>query len=117
MKRLALLSALVLLAAACSTTRDPHAPKNVIAGAEGGAVTIKHGQRLRIPLASDASSDLQWRRVEPLILAVVAEGPADPQGFNFTPVRTGNETLRFEYRPVAGEGDPQKVLSYDITVR
>jgi hypothetical protein len=116
MKQLALLSALILLTA-CSTTRDPHAPKNVVAGAEGGAVTVNHGQRLRIPLAADANGALEWRRVEPRILAVVAEGPSDAQGFNFTPVRSGNETLRFEYRPVAGEGEPQKTVSYDITVR
>ena len=117
MKRLALLSALLVFGAGCSTTRDPHAPKNVVAGAQGGSVSIKHGQRLRIPLAADASGALEWRRVEPRVLAVVAEGPSDAQGFNFTPVRTGNETLRFEYRPVAGEAEPQKVVSYDVTVR
>ena len=117
MKRTALLSVLLVFAAGCSTTRDPHAPKTVTARAEGGDVTLKHGQRLRIPLAADPSGALEWHRVEPPIMAVVAQGAPDAQGFNFTPVRTGNESLRFEYRPVGGEGTPQKTVSYDITVR
>ena len=108
---------LVFVVTGCSTTRDPHAPKTIVAGANGGSVTVNHGQRLRIPLAADRSGALEWRRVEPRIVAVVAAGAPDAQGFDFTPVRTGNEKLRFEYRPVTGDGAAQKTVSYDITVR
>ena len=107
----------VLVLSGCSTTRDPHAPKTVVADANGGSVTVAHGQHLRIPLAGDGKGGFEWRRVEPRIMAVMQEGPADPQGLNFTPVRTGNERLRFEYRPMSGEGAAQRTVSYDITVR
>jgi hypothetical protein len=114
--RLLLLAAALALTA-CSTTYDPHAPKNVVAAPSGGSVTMSHGQRLRIPLAPDGKGAFEWRRVEPVIMAVMAEGPSDAQGFNFTPVRSGKEKLRFEYWPVAGEGAAQKTVSYDVTVR
>jgi hypothetical protein len=117
MTRAALLSAVFLVVAGCSTTRDPHAPRTITARADGGSVTLSHGQRLRIPLAGDGNAELEWRRVEPPVMTVVAEGAPDAQGFNFTPVRTGSEKLRFEYRPVTGEGAAQKVVSYDVTVR
>jgi len=107
---------LAVLVGACSTTRDPHAPKTVVARAEGGTVSIKHGQRLRIPLTATDSA-FEWRAVEPPIVAVTAQGAADEQGFLFTPVRSGNEKLVFEYRPVEGEGTAQKAVSYDVTVR
>ena len=107
---------LVLLAAACSTTVDPHAPKTVMAREEGGAVTVKHGQRLHLPLTADAGGQYEWRLAEPPVRAVVAEGPADESGLNFTPVRSGEQQLRLEYRPVGGEGAPQRIVSYDVTV-
>ena len=47
---------------------------------------------------------------------VLAEGPADEQGVRMTPVRSGKETLRFEELPMLGEGAPQRVLSYEVTV-
>jgi hypothetical protein len=95
---------------------DPHAPKTVVAAEDGGRVSIKHGQRLRIPLTV-ADSAFEWRPVEPQIVAVIAQGRPDEQGFMFTPVRSGNEKLTFEYRPVEGEGAAQKAVSYDVTVR
>ena len=108
---------LVLLAAAgCSTTWDPHAPKTVTAKDEGGAVTVQHGQRLRLPLATDPGGQYEWRLAEPPVRAVVAQGPGDEKGLNFTPVRSGEEQLRLEYRPVSGEGAPQRIVSYDVTV-
>ncbi len=118
----ALLSACLLVLGGCAGVnnftgvRDPHAPKTVWADEEGGAVTVKHGDRLRVPLATDPASGYEWRRVEPPILRVVAEGPGDPQGINFTPVRSGEEKLRLEYRPVSGDGAAQRVVDYDITV-
>jgi hypothetical protein len=110
----------VLLAFAlggCMAMRfDPHAPKTVLADARGGAITVKHGERLRIPLANDPEGAYEWRRVEPRIVMVMPEGPPDKQGFVFTPVRSGEEQLRMEYRPVKGEGDAQRAVSYDVTV-
>jgi hypothetical protein len=88
----------------------------VVASEEGGAVTVRHGARLIIPLANDPAAGYEWRRVEPQILRVVAEGPPDEEGQSFTPVRSGEEKLRLEFRPMAGEGAAKRVVSYDITV-
>lgn len=115
--RAATASLLVLLAGGCARLWDIHAPKTVTAGADGGEVTVRHGERLRIPLAADPQGAFEWRRVEPPIMRVVLEGPPDGQGINFTPVRDGDEQLRFEYVPVAGERTPQRTVSYAITVR
>ena len=118
----ALLSAALFMLGGCAAVndfthiRDPHAPKTVWADEEGGAVTVKHGDRLRVPLATDPASGYEWRRVEPPILTVAAEGPGDAEGMNFTPVRSGEEKLRLEYRPVSGTGPAQRVVSYDVTV-
>lgn len=106
----------VLLAAGCSTVWDPHAPKTVMAREEGGAVTVKHGQRLHLPLAAEPGGQYEWRMAEPPVRSILAEGPADDSGLNFTPVRSGEEQLRLEYRPVGGEGAPQRIVSYDVTV-
>ena len=109
----------VLLALAlggCFAKRwDPHAPSTVVARADGGAVTVKHGNRLVLPLATDPNSGYEWHRVEPQILSVVAEGPADPDGIRFTPVRSGEEKIRLEYRPLAG-GPAQRTVDYTVTV-
>lgn len=109
--------AVVVLLAGCSTTRDPHRPKTIFAPADGGRVALKHGQRLRVPLAAEADPAFEWRRVEPPVMTVIAEGAPDAQGFNLTPVRSGQEKLVFEYRLVSGEGAAQKSVSYDVTVR
>src|SRR5207244_4598119 len=90
--------------AGCASFWDVHAPKTVLASEEGGAVTVHHGARLHIPLANDPAGAYEWRRVEPQILMVVAESPSDAEGQYFTPVRSGEEKLRLEYRPVSGEG-------------
>ena len=113
--RFAVLLALAL-AGCASRWGDVHAPKTVLASEEGGAVTVHHGARLHIPLANDPAGAYEWRRVEPQILMVVAESPADAEGQYFTPVRSGEEKLRLEYRPVSGGGAAQRVVSYDVTV-
>lgn len=102
--------------AGCAGLWDVHGPKTVVADPNGGAVTVEHGDRLRLPLASDPASGYEWRKAEPQILTVVAEGPSDRDGLNFTPVRTGTEQLRLEYRPITGDGAAQRTVSYDITV-
>jgi len=108
---------LALAVAGCASRwGDVHAPKTVLASEEGGAVTVHHGARLHIPLANDPAGAYEWRRVEPQILMVVAESPPDAEGQYFTPVRSGEEKLRLEYRPVGGEGKAQRVVSYDVTV-
>jgi len=47
---------------------------------------------------------------------VLAEGPPAEQGLNLTPVRTGAEQLRLEYRPIALDGPAQRSVTYDVTV-
>ena len=106
----------VLLVAGCARFPDAHAPKTVTAGAEGGAVTVSHGARLRIPLAADPGGTHEWRRVEPPIVAVMLEGPPQQSGMDFTPVRSGTEKLRFELRPAREEGVAKRVVSYDVKV-
>jgi len=115
MKKLALVLALAL--GGCFAKHwDPHAPATVFAPQDGGAVRVLHGSRLRIPLENE-DPKFEWRRVEPQIMRVVAEGPPDQQGQTFTPVRTGEEKLRLEYRPIGPEGgEAKRVLTYDITV-
>jgi hypothetical protein len=105
----------VLLLAGCSTTWDPHAPRTVVAPENGGAVEVDHGQRLQVKLPA-ASQGNEWRQRKPMTYVVLAEGPADEQGVRMTPVRSGKETLRFEELPMQGEGAPQRVLSYEVTV-
>lgn len=100
MKRLGVLAALLL--AACAS--DPHAPKTVVAGPQGGDVTVEHGQRLLFRLPADAD----WRRVEPEIPRVIPQGPRNADTWMFTPVRTGEENLTF----ASGE----KKVTYRVTV-
>ncbi|HYR36578.1 MAG TPA: hypothetical protein VEQ87_19980 [Burkholderiales bacterium] len=114
MKRLALILTLAL-GGCFAKSWDPHAPKTVVASEEGGAVTVNHGARLRIPLGSE-DPKYEWRRVEPQIMRVVAEGPPDERGQTFTPVRSGEEKLKLEYRPLGGAGEAKRVVTYDITV-
>lgn len=114
MRALALLA--VLLLGGCISGRwDIHRWKTVEASADGGSVTVKHGQRLLLPLATKANDGYEWRRVEPQIMSIVAEGPPDPGGISFTPVRSGEEKLRMEYRPLTG-GPAQRTVDYVVTV-
>jgi len=93
---------------------DPHSPDTIVAKAEGGAVTVPHGSRLRLPLATDAEHE--WRRVEPQILQVMAESLPDANGQTFTPVRTGDEKLRLEYRKLTGDAPAERSVTYDVNV-
>lgn len=117
-QRLAAASTLALSAlalSACANFWDIHAPKTVTAGPDGGAVTVKHGQRLLIQLAD--WEGYAWRRMEPQLLNVVIQGLPDEHGMLFTPVRSGEEKLRFEYWKLDGAAAPERAVSYDITVR
>jgi hypothetical protein len=103
------LAVLLLFAAGCTMVRDPHAPRTVTASQAGGQYRVYHGERLRILLPGDTSQGYDWRRSEPQIVAVVPEGPPQKDGWYFTPVRSGKETLRFE----SGE----RAVTYLIDVR
>ena len=76
---------------------------------------------IEILLVEDSPSDIDLTR-EALEdtrvhnnLSVVTEGPGDPDGINFTPVRSGEEKLRLEYRPIAG-GTAQRTVDYTVKV-
>ena len=105
----------LLLLAGCSTTWDPHAPGTVVAPEKGGAVSVDHGDRLLVKLPPAAQGS-EWRPREPMTMVVLAEGIADERGQLMTPLRSGKSTLRFEELPLQGEGAPQRVLSYEVTV-
>jgi len=111
-----LIALLALGGCAASNRWDPHSPRTVVASAEGGQITVQHGDRLRLPLVADPKSGYEWRLAEPPIRMVVAEGSPTDYGINLTPVRTGDERLRIEYRPVDGTGPAQRTVSYDIRV-
>jgi len=106
----------VALLAGCATDWDPHKPRTIDAEPAGGAVSLKHGQRLHVPLAA-AQSGYEWTIVGPRVVAVIAEGPPAAEGLYFTPVRSGAEKLRIERRRAPAGGAPEQVLTYDITVR
>jgi hypothetical protein len=105
MKPLALLTLVGILCSGCSTTHDPHAPRTITAGEQGGQVQVKHGQRLRIVLP--AGND-DWRREEPEIMAVLPQQPVEGNVWMFTPVRSGRETLRFV--------SANRSVTYDVNV-
>lgn len=96
----------VCLLAGCSTTWDPHAPKTITAPETGGEVRVKHGQRLEVKLPT--ATEGEWRLREPMTPVVIAEGAPAADGIRMTPVRSGEETLRFE--------NGQRSVSYRITV-
>jgi predicted secreted protein len=95
---------------------DIHKPKTVVAPEGGGELTVKHGQRLRIPLPAEAQGDgYSWRQRAPLVMAVIIESPPEANVWSFTPVRSGKETLRLELaRP--GEADVKRTISYEVEV-
>jgi len=97
---------LLLLLGGCSTTRDPHAPRTITVGQEGGEVQVRHGQRLRIRLPG--IGEHAWQREEPEMPVVIAQGPPEADVWMFTPVRSGKETLRF--------ATPQRSVTYEVTV-
>jgi hypothetical protein len=104
-----------LFLTACSTTWDPHAPGTVTAPEAGGEVSVKHGQRLQVKLPAAAEGN-EWRSREPVTVAVMAVAAPERDGVSMTPVRSGKESLRFEERPLRGEGEAKRVVSYEITV-
>ena len=113
---LPLMACLALVGCASSNRWDPHSPRTVVPNPEGGRITIQHGDRLRLPLVADPKSGYEWRLAEPPIRMVMLEGPPTDYGINLTPVRTGDEQLRVEYRPIDGTAPAQRTVSYDVRV-
>ena len=76
---------------------------------------------MRLPTKPE--SGYEWRLYEPLSAAIKPEGaPAAAQErrelWTFTPVRNGEQTLRFEYRkPRDYEAPPAASVAYAVTVR
>lgn len=106
MRRFLVFAAFAAGLAGCSTTRDPHAPRTITVGEQGGAVQVQHGQRLRIELPG--VGNYAWSREEPQMPVVIAQGPPEGDVWMFTPVRSGKETLRFAMA--------QRAVSYEVTV-
>jgi hypothetical protein len=104
--RACLVALAAALAAGCSTTHDPHAPRTVVAGEAGGEVQVQHGERLRIELPKVGS--YAWTREEPETPVVIPQGPPEGDAWMFTPVRSGKQTLRFAMA--------QRTVTYDVTV-
>jgi len=112
----AVIACLTLGGCASSNRWDPHSPRTVVPNPEGGQITLQHGDRLRLPLVADPKSGYEWRLAEPPIRMVMLEGPPTEYGINMTPVRSGDEHLRVEYRPIEGAGPAQRTVSYDVRV-
>lgn len=105
----------LLFLAGCAAPWDIHAPRTIVAPEAGGEVEVGHGHRLLVKLPAPAQGN-EWRLREPVTMAVMAEGVAGEKGLRMTPVRSGKETLRLEERPLRGEGEAKRVVSYEITV-
>jgi hypothetical protein len=88
----------LLLLAACANE-----PVTVTAPEGGGKVSVKHGDRLVLPLPQG-----DWAMREPITRAVFQEAPPQDGLWRFTPVLSGSETLRFES---AG-----RTVTYEVTV-
>jgi hypothetical protein len=106
----------IVFISGCSTTWDPHAPKTVVAPEAGGEISLKHGQRLQVKLPTAAQGS-EWRPREPMTMVVLAETAPQPDGLRMTPVRSGQETLRFDEVPLLGEGAAARSVTYQVTVR
>lgn len=101
--------------AGCASSWDPHAPGTVTAPEAGGPVQVSHGQRLELRLPA-APQGMEWRLREPAPVVVMAVGAPAPDGLRMTPVRSGKEMLRLVQVPVAGEAEPARSVSYEVTV-
>jgi predicted secreted protein len=120
--RIATLVIFSLLVAACAGMRDPLRPKTVTADRPSEPIALAHGQRLVVRLPTKPDTGYEWRLYEPLSAAIKPEGPpvaaAGAELWTFTPVRDGEQTLRFEYRrPPDYEARPAESLAYPVTVR
>lgn len=124
MRTLALLVLSAVLLAGCARMWDPLALKtrSVTADDSGAEVALAHGQRLFVRLPSKPDSGYEWKLFEPMIGVVKAEGApqsgTDTELWTFTPVRDGEQALRFEYRrPRDYDAAPAGVVAYQVSVK
>jgi predicted secreted protein len=120
--RIATVVICALLIGGCAGMRDLFGPKTLTAGEPGARIALAHGQRLVVRLPTKSETGYEWRLYEPLSAAIKPEGPpaAAPgvELWTFTPVRDGEQTLRFEYRkPRDYEAQPAASVAYAVTVR
>jgi predicted secreted protein len=120
--RIATVVILSLLAGGCAGMRDPFRPKTVTAEKPSEPIALAHGQRLMVRLPTKPDTGYEWRLYEPLSAAIKPEGPpasaAGVELWTFTPVRDGEQTLRFEYRrPRGHDVQPAESVAYPVTVR
>jgi predicted secreted protein len=96
----------------------------------GARVSVEHGQQLIVRLPVLADSGYTWALREPMSAVVKPEGAPTPdkppaaqaasssEVWIFTPVRNGEQQLRFENRRGSQpDAPPAGVVSYNITVR
>lgn len=120
--RIATLVIVSLLVGGCAGMRDPFRPKTVTADRPSEPIVLAHGQRLVVRLPTKPDTGYEWRLYEPLGAAIKPEGPpaaaAGVELWTFTPVRDGEQTLRFEYRRARDyEARPAESVAYPVTVR
>lgn len=106
----------------CAGMRDPFRLKTVTADRPSEPIALAHGQRLVVRLPTKPDTGYEWRLYEPLGAAIKPEGPptaaAGVELWTFTPVRDGEQTLRFEYRRARDyEARPAESVAYPVTVR
>ena len=93
--------------------------EEVFGGIDRPGVTERAGYRISGDQFVNRSRDFdvpEWRRVEPQIMRIIAQGPADADGQTFTPVRTGDEKLRLEYKRLTGDAPAERSVTYDVSV-
>src|SRR5688572_20207742 len=105
-------------------------PIEVTTDDSGADVKVAHGQQLIVRLPVLADSGYAWALREPMSAVVKPEGPPSvdkAQGTGaasgvevwiFTPVRDGQQQLRFEHRRgVQPDAPAAAVVSYNVSVR
>ena len=104
-------------------------PVRVTGDDSGAQITVMHGQQLIVRLPVLADSGYAWALREPMSPVVKPEGAPMPdkaqsqaasvsEVWVFTPVRNGQQQLRFENRRgTQPDAPPAGVVSYSVSVR
>ncbi len=140
MRRVAIVVAVVAAvgAAGCASTTVPAAaatPQIVTLGAaeSGATIAIATSQRVVVRLPGNPSTGYRWSLVEsaggvlasdgapsfePVQAAAQRPGAGGTEVWRFTPMRAGEQVLRFEYsRPWEQGTPPAEVVTFTVTVR
>jgi inhibitor of cysteine peptidase len=124
-------SVVLTCCAACHSSSDPASPVTVTAEQAGSTIELQVSQELRVRLASNPSTGYSWSftcvpeelvsslgapQYTPDSSGLVGSGGVDT--FAFRAVRTGQATLRFEYRrPWETEVPATQSIAYSLRVR